>query len=48
MAVRQKTIVADAGKTARQDVHQEPSDEFASQERHRLLPVVVGVILPLE
>ena len=48
MAVRQESIVANAGKSARQDVHQESADEFFRRERHRLLSVVVGVILPLE
>ena len=48
MAVRQESIVADAGKSARQDVHQESADEFVRRERHGLLSVVVGVILPLE
>ena len=48
MAVRQESIVADAGKSAWQDVHQESADEFFRRERHRLLSVVEGVILPLE
>ena len=48
MAVRQKTIVADACKSARQDVQQESADKFFRRERHRLLSVMVSVILPLE
>ncbi len=48
MAVRQESVVADAGKSARQDVQQESADEFVRRERHGLLSVIVGVILPLE
>lgn len=47
MASTEEAVIADAVKARRQDVEQEPADEFAGGERHRLVrvPRVGAVIL---
>src|SRR5258708_32910908 len=48
MAVRQKSVVANALKAGWNSVLQEPSDELVGREGHHLLLLPVAVMLPLE
>ena len=46
MAVGHEAEMADADKTLREHVQQEPADEFFGGDRHRTLHVSMSVILP--
>ena len=48
MPVSEKSIMADALLTVRQDVQQEPAYELVGCERHRLHPYSVAIVAPRE
>src|SRR5258708_36411131 len=48
MTVSQKAVVADALKSVRQHMDQEPADELSGLQGHRLLAIAISVILPAE
>lgn len=48
MAVPQKTVVADAMKAVRHDMHQKAPDEFSGRQGHDFDLVAIPVVLPFE
>lgn len=48
IAIAEEAVVADALKTLRQDVEQEPADELVGGEGHRAKAIAVSVVLPAE
>src|ERR1700761_1949648 len=48
MAVREEADVTDAVEPVRNDVQQEPANEFTGSERHHLGLAVLAIVLPGE
>ena len=46
VAIGQETEIANTLESVGKNVKQEPTDEFVSTERHRLVAVVIAIILP--
>ena len=46
IAIGEEAVIADALEPIRQNVKQEPADEFVGAKSHDLLAVVIAIVLP--